>query len=46
MYRWEFLTEKLAYERRIRETKMKTALIQVNINLFLDIFPLNNLFSI
>lgn len=27
--RWEFLTEKLTYERRIRESKLKAALLQV-----------------
>lgn len=26
--RWEFLTEKLTYERRLRETKLKAALLQ------------------
>jgi hypothetical protein len=27
--RWEYLTEKLAYERRVRESKLKAAMIQV-----------------
>jgi hypothetical protein len=26
--RWEYLTEKLAYERRVRESKIKAAMIQ------------------
>lgn len=29
LFRWEHLTEKLTYERRIRETKMRAALLQV-----------------
>ncbi len=27
-FKWEYLTEKLAYERRIREQQLKTALMQ------------------
>lgn len=29
--RWEYLTEKFAYERRVREHKLKTALMQVSL---------------
>ncbi len=29
-FKWEYLTEKFAYERRVRENKLKTAMIQVH----------------
>lgn len=30
--RWEYLTEKFAYERRVRENKLKTAMMQAKKN--------------
>ena len=34
VFRWEYLTEKLAYERRVRESKLKAAMLQVCFLLF------------
>jgi ESF2/ABP1 family protein len=38
-FKWEYLTEKLAYERRVRENKLKLAFSQVIVyNIGLNIF--------
>lgn len=42
--RWEHLTEKLTYERRIRETKVRAALLQVIIFYFGQCMAMDNFY--
>lgn len=41
--RWDYLTEKFAYEKRVKENKLKVAMMQVNW-IFADVIVIYVLF--